>query len=117
MTRIKEYFPALAMVLAAALSFLATALLDNKLDAGEVGMTALLVLGAVNVYIVPRFTTVGWLKPAVAFTYAGLELLLTFLTDGITTSEIIQVILAGLGAIGVVATNKEVPLTATRPRT
>lgn len=108
---IKQYLPSLGLVLAAALSFLATALGDSTLTLGEALNLGIVILTGVATYIVPRLEGLEWLKPATAGGLAALQALVSLLTDGITSAEWMLIGLSVLGALGVAVTNKNVPLT------
>lgn len=109
---LKQYLPAIGMVVAAVLTYVVSALADNVLSTQELGTVILTLAGAVLVYIVPRFESVKWLKPLIAVVVAVVNAWLAAATGGVTASEYLSIILGGLGALGVVATNGSVPLTA-----
>jgi hypothetical protein len=110
MERIKEYLPSIAMAVAAVVGVFVTASTDGHLTADEVGNLFLATLGAVLTYIVPRFPTVRWLKPAIAVATGVAQYVLSVLNDGISMSEWGMIVLTALGALGVAATNRNVPL-------
>lgn len=110
MERIKEYLPSIGMALAAVLSVFVASTSDNRLTSDEIANIVLAALGAVVTYIIPRLQSVGWLKPAVAAITAALQFAISIWADGITMNEWAQIILTGLGALGVIATNRQVPL-------
>jgi len=111
MQELKQYLPSLGLVIAAALSFMATALGDNTLTLGEALNLGIVILTGVATYIVPRLEGAEWLKPATAGGLAALQALVSLLTDGITAAEWMLIGLAVLGALGVAVTNKHVPVT------
>jgi drug/metabolite transporter (DMT)-like permease len=101
----KLYGKFVVQVLATALVALIAALQDDRVDAAEwinvvlAALTAVAVLGAGN-------TTEGvwrYTKVIVASAGAGLTLLASFVSDGgvVTVSEWLQVLVAALGAAGV----------------
>ena len=114
MERIKEYLPSIGMAIAAVLSVFVASTSDNRLTSDEIGNLLLAALGAVLVYIVPRLPGAKWLKPAVGATTAALQAALSMWVDGITANEWAQIILTALGFLGILATNKQVPLYTTR---
>ena len=109
--KLKELLPFLGLVLAVVLSYLTTALTDNRVNTEELLNLGIVLTNALTVYILPRLEGVLWLKPATAVTLALLQALTSYLTDGISASEWPLLGLAALGALGVVVTNKQVPLT------
>lgn len=108
---LKQYLPAIGMVVAAVVTYLVSALSDDSLSTQELGTVVLTLTGAVAVYIVPRFQSVGWLKPAIAAVTAAVTAWTAAATDGITSTEYLGILLAVLGALGVLATNSQVPVT------
>lgn len=116
MERIKEYLPSIGMAVAAVLSVFVASTSDNRLSADEVANLVLAALGAIVTFIVPRLQGVQWLKPAVAAVTAALQFAVSVWADGITMNEWAQIILTALGALGVLATNTQVPLTLPRQR-
>ena len=115
MERIKEYLPSIGMVAAAVAAVFVTAATDGRLTADEIGNLVLATLGAVLTYIVPRFQSVGWLKPLVAVLTAVAQYVLSVLNDGISMSEWGMIVLTALGALGVLATNRNVPVYQGQP--
>lgn len=111
---LKQYLPLFALVVAAVLSGLATALTDNRVDNAELLSLFILGVNALATYVVPRVEGLPWLKPVVSALLVGLQALFSYLTDGVTGQEWVLVALAALGAVGVAATNKQAPL---HPRT
>lgn len=113
---LKQYLPALGMVLATVLGSFYVALQDNTINASEWFMVGSSGLGAVTVYIVPRVHEFPLLKTIVAgltlaFSAAGAA----FITDGISGQEWVLIVLQLLAGLGVVATGKQVPLTPDQP--
>lgn len=99
----KAWAQAAATVLAGLIPFL----VDNQLNGVELINTLLLLLSAVTVYVVPNLTaSVGkYAKGIVAVGTAVATLLVSLFADGsyaLDTAEWIQLIIAGLGALGVV---------------
>lgn len=101
---ISEYAKAIVYIALSAVTFLVTALSDNRLDVSEVLNLVIVVLGAVGVYLVPNLEKGlgAYLKGIIAFLTAGIIALLSFLSDGVSLSEWMQVLIAALAAIGVV---------------
>lgn len=111
MKALRPYLPSLGMVLAATLAALWTAASDDKITATEGFMVASAMLGALTVYIVPRMTSVGWLKPVVAAATAGVSALgAAFISDGVSMQEAFTIAIQVLAGFGIVlGTNKYVP--------
>jgi hypothetical protein len=104
------YAKALMYIALTAVGFLATALTDNALSTEEVLNLAIMVIGAVGVYAVPNLPE-GWRsysKTIIAAVTAGLVALLSFLTDGVTAAEWMQVVVAAFAGVGVfIAPNQQ----------
>ncbi|MEU0469929.1 hypothetical protein ABZ215_38530 [Amycolatopsis sp. NPDC006131] len=100
-----NYSKAWGMVLTTVLSAVLPFLVDGALSATEWITVALAGVGAVSVAIVPNLNAgVGkYAKGAVAIAAAVLTLLVTVIDGGLDTSEIIQLVIAAFGAVGVVA--------------
>jgi hypothetical protein len=100
--KLKAWSQVFAGVLAALIPFL----VDHKLDGVEITNAVLIFLAGLRIYIVPNLTaTVGkYAKGAVAVGAAVGTLLVSLLADGsyaLDSGEVIQLVLAGLGAVGV----------------
>jgi hypothetical protein len=102
-SRLAAYAKAIVYIALTAVAFLVTAVADNVLTVDEVVNLAVLVVGAIGVYWAPNLTDGPrrYTKAGVAFAVAGLVALLSFLNDGVTLSEWLQVILAAFAGIGV----------------
>ena len=109
---VKQYLPVLGMVLATLLGAFYIALGDNKIEPSEWFMIVTQMTGSVTVYVVPRLATLTWLKPAVAAVTVGVSTAgAAFITDGISSQEWMNIGITVLGALGVVVTNSQVPVT------
>lgn len=99
----KLYAKSLLYVLLAVAGVLVTALTDNVVTTPELVNVGIIGVGAVGVYVVPNAPegTARFLKTAVAFVAAALVALASFLTDGITASEWLQIAIAAFAGIGV----------------
>jgi hypothetical protein len=115
MEQIKQYFPILATVLVAVASLFVTAASDNVITQDEFGNLILALLGAVGLYVVPRLVNLRWLKPLVTGLTGAAQFAFSVWGDGITMSEWVQIGLTFLGGVGVLLTNKYVPLTRPEP--
>lgn len=111
---LKQYSKAIMYIALAAVAFLVTAVFDNALSTEELLNLVVIVLGAIAVYFVPNLPAGpgGYLKAVVAFLTAGVVALLSFLTDGVSIAEWLQVILAAFAGVGVyiIPNEKPVPL-------
>lgn len=81
------------------------ALTDGGIDQQEWIVIAGAGVGALGVYIVPNLDEgVGkYAKSFVSFMTAGLPVLYVVIPGGLTQAEVLEVVLAGLAAIGLVA--------------
>lgn len=98
---------AVAQAIATILAGLVPFLVDGHLSAVETVNLFLLAFSTVGVAVVPNLTagTARYAKGIVAVGVAVLTLLATILAEGtgFGSGQVIQLILAGLGALGVVA--------------
>lgn len=99
----KLYAKSLLYVLLAIAGVLVTALTDNVVTISELVNIAIIGVGAVGVYVTPNAPegVARFLKTGVAFTAAALVALSSFLTDGITAAEWMQIAIAAFAGIGV----------------
>lgn len=99
----KLYAKSLLYVLLAIAGVLVTALTDNVVTTPELVNVGIIGVGAVGIYVVPNAPegAARFMKTAVAFVVAALVALASFLTDGITTSEWLQIAVAAFAGIGV----------------
>ncbi|SDG21252.1 hypothetical protein [Microbacterium sp. 77mftsu3.1] len=100
---ITRYAKSIVYIALTAVMFLVTALSDDALSVEELLNLAVAVIGAVVVYLVPNFSTaVGkYAKTIATAATAGILLAISFLTDGISLVEWMQIGIASLAAIGV----------------
>lgn len=100
---ITHYAKSLLYIALATIGVLITALADNTVTTPELVNIAIVGVGAIAVYLVPNLAegpgTV--LKTIVAFVVAALVALQSFLSDGITASEWLQIAVAAFAGIGV----------------
>jgi hypothetical protein len=109
---VKQYLPVLGMVLATVLGAFYIALGDNKIDPSEWFVIVTQMTGSVTVYVVPRLSTLLWLKPVVAaITVAVSTAGAAFISEGISAQEWVNIAIVFLGGLGVVLSNKKVPVT------
>ncbi|WP_336642351.1 hypothetical protein [Microbacterium sp. MMO-56] len=107
----KLYAKSLLYVLLAVAGVLVTALSDDTVTTSELVNLAVIGVGAVGVYLVPNLPNgvAQYGKTAVAFVTAALVALLSFLSDGITPSEWLQIAIAAFAGIGVYIVPNEKP--------
>lgn len=56
---------------------------------------------AVGVYIAPIIPEAPWVKTAVGFLLAGLNVLVTVIVDGVSGNDVLMIVLAALAAVGI----------------
>lgn len=114
---IAHYAKSLLYIALAVVGILVTALADDRLTIDELINVAIIGVGAITVYLVPNLPAgVGrYTKVIVTFVVAGLVALQSFLTDGITTTEWLQIAVAAFAGIGVYIIPNE-PATAAANR-
>jgi hypothetical protein len=100
---ISHYAKAIVYIALAVVGVLVTALTDDVVTTSELVNVAIIGVGAVATYLVPNLPEGpgGFLKAVVAFVAAALVALQSFLTDGITTAEWLQIAVAAFAGIGV----------------
>jgi hypothetical protein len=100
-----KYSKAVAMVVATILVALVPALAgDNAIDAQEWINVAIVGVGAAAVFAGPNVPGAKYTKLILAALSAVLVLLVSFISDNnISTSEVLQLVVAALGALGVYA--------------
>lgn len=100
---IGHYAKSLTYVALAAVTFLVTALADNDLDLNEKINLGIVVVTAIGVYWIPNFpeNIAKYVKTGVSFVSAALISTLSFVSDGISTTEWLQIGIAALAAVGV----------------
>lgn len=100
---ISHYAKSIVYIALAVVGVLVTALADDIITTSELVNVGIIGVGAIATYLVPNLPEGpgGFLKAAVAFLAAALVALQSFLTDGITTSEWLQIAVAAFAGIGV----------------
>lgn len=100
---ITHYAKSLLYIALAVVGVLVTALADDILTVDELVNVAIIGVGAITVYLVPNLPKgVGrYAKVIVTFVVAALVALQSFLTDGITTTEWLQIAAAAFAGVGV----------------
>jgi len=114
---IGHYAKSITYIALAAVTFLVTALTDNTLSSEELLNLGVVVVGAVAVYLVPNLPekAARFGKTIATFVTAALVATLSFLTDGISTTEWLQIGIAALAAIGVYIVPNEPPVATVLP--
>ena len=98
---LKRYGKAFAAVLAAAAMVLASAVTDNRVDAGEAVSIAIAATTAVSVWLVPQLPSAAGAKTAVAVVLAVLQAAAATIVDGLSTADWVNLVIAALGVLGV----------------
>jgi hypothetical protein len=104
---VKRYGKFIVMIVAAVLSAVVASLADDRLDAAEWINFLIVALGAISVLGAGELPAGVWkhTKVIVAAATAAAVLLVSFVSDGwdVSTAEWIQVILAALAPLGLLA--------------
>lgn len=99
MSEIRDHGKAIAAVAAFVLSAIVSSLTDQRVDASEGVQIAIALVTAVGVYLVTDTPRYRWQKTAVAFALAGLNVAASVITDGVTTAEWLNIVIAALGVL------------------
>jgi len=100
----QKYWKAIAMVVATLVSAAVAALVgDNTISATEWVNVAIAGVGAAAVFAAPNVPYANYTKSVIAVLMAVLTLLASVITDGLTTVELLQIVVVALGAVGVYA--------------
>lgn len=99
----RAYTKFIGQVLATGLAALIPSLTDNVVSASEWVNVGILTLGSVGVLGAGNLPAGVWkyTKTYVSAATAGLVVLASFLTDGVSLTEWLQVVIAVLGSLGV----------------
>lgn len=100
MTRYAKF---IAATIATVLSAIVAAATDSVITADEWVNVAILGVGSLAVFSAPNVPGASTTKAVIAVLTGVLTLLVSLISDGLTTPEVLQLIVAGLGAIGVYA--------------
>ena len=105
-----KYAKALAAVVVTVLAAVAAALTgDNTISSTEWVNVAILAVGACGVFAAPNVPGARYTKSVLAVFTAGLTVLVSAIVGGVSPVELIQIVLAAAGAVGVYAVpNSEV---------
>jgi hypothetical protein len=101
---ITTYAKSILLVIASAVTILVAALSDNVVTVPELINVGIAIVTAVGVYFVPNLEAgvARYFKFIVALLGAALTALASFVSDGVTAAEWLQILLSALAAIGVV---------------
>jgi len=100
----KLIWPVLGLVIMAILTTVQQVNADNHIQAFEWVMVGLQAVMAFNVWATANLPQYTKMKTYVAAVIAVLQLLVTLIDGGLTTNEIINLIITGLAALGVALT-------------
>lgn len=104
----KKYAKALAAVVVTVLAAVAAALTgDNTISSTEWVNVAILAVGACGVFAAPNVPGARYTKAVLAVLTAGLTVLVSAIVGGVTPVELIQIVLAAAGAVGVYAVSND----------
>lgn len=98
-----KYNKAFAAVVATILSGIAAASTDGVLTGTEKINIAIIAIGACGVFAAPNVPGARYTKSIIAVLTAVLTLLASQISDGLSGAELVQLAIAGLGALGVYA--------------
>jgi len=102
-----QYLKMLAMVVATVLSGLVAALAVPPITSQEWINIAILGVGALGVFAAPNVPGANYTKIILAALAAVLTLAVNLIAGGLDLSEVLQLVLAALGAVGVYALGNE----------
>lgn len=100
----KLIWPILGLVVMAVLTTIQQVNADDVITASEWVMVGLQALMVFNVWATANLPQYAHMKTWVAAAIVVLQLLVGFITDGLTTNEIVNLVIAGLAALGVALT-------------
>lgn len=104
MNFVKSYWKSIVEVLTAVVAaFVAAQTGDGVVSAQEWVNVAILGVGAAAVFAAPNVPGARYTKAVLAFLTAALTALASYLIGGVSPTEILQIVVAGLGALGVYA--------------
>ncbi len=98
---INPYRKFYAAVLATILSAVVAASTDGAITHDEWVNVAIAGVSACAVFTAPNVPYARYTKSVIAVLMAVLTLLVSFISDGVSTPELLQLVIAGLGALGV----------------
>lgn len=95
-----RYGKAVAAALIAVLTAVHSMVSDDVVTRAEWIQIAIAVVTAISVYLVPIFEY-AWMKTAIAVVLAALNILVTLIADGVSSGDLVQVLLSALTVIAV----------------
>lgn len=99
-----KYTKAILAVVATVVAGLVAAMTgDNTISNTEWVNVAVLGVGAAGVFAAPNVPGAAYTKSVLAVLAAVLTLLASYITNGVSSTELLQMVVAGLGAVGVYA--------------
>lgn len=103
-----KYTKAILAVIATVAAGLIAALSgDETISNQEWVNVAILAVGSLGVFAAPNVPGAQYTKAILAVLTAGLTVLASAIVGGLTTTEMLQILVAGLGAVGVYAFKNE----------
>lgn len=100
----KALWPVLGLVVMAVLTTIQQVNADSHIQAFEWVMVGLQAVMAFNVWATANLPQYGAMKTWVAATIAAMQLLVTLVDGGLTTNEIINLVITFIAALGVAFT-------------
>lgn len=94
---------ALAVVVTVLAAVVAALTGDNTISSTEWVNVAILAVGACGVFAAPNVPGARYTKAVLAVLTAGLTVLVSAIVGGVSPTELIQIIIAAAGAVGVYA--------------
>jgi len=104
----KLIWPIVGLIVMAVLTTIQQANADNHITASEWVQVILQALMAFNVWATANLPQYTKMKTYVAAAIAMVSLLVALITDGLTTNEIINLVITGLATLGVAFTPQPV---------
>jgi hypothetical protein len=87
---------------------------DNRIDPSEWVAIAIAVCTAILTYVAPLAPGATWIKTAVGAVLAGLQILTTAIVGGVDGNDVVVIIAAVIGALGIMVAPAYSPPTSTR---
>ena len=112
-----QYAKMLAMVTVTIASAAVAALSDNRITANEWINLCIAGVGAAGVFAAPNVPGARYTKVILALMSSGLMALASTIDGGLTAPEVLQVVIALAGAVGVYAIPNASPAPVRAPRT
>lgn len=93
-----RYGKAVVAALLAVITAVHTFVSDEFITPAEWIQIAIAVVTAISVYLVPIWEY-GWMKTAIAAILAALNVLVTLIADGVTSGDLVQVLMSALTVV------------------